>query len=201
MPDENLILAHCIWVNDEEKEIIKDNKIKVSHCPGSNLKLASGVAEVPEMMEQGASISLGADGAPCNNNLNMLNEMRLAATIHKPDHGPTEMDAQKVFRMATIEGAKAIGMEEEIGSIEIGKKADLSILDLNDFHTFQSHDSDPVSRIVYSAGTSDIETTIVNGVPLMEDRVMKTIDKNIVLNESDKSIKRLLKRMPEIEYG
>lgn len=201
LADENLILAHCIWVDDEEKQIIRKRGIKVSHCPGSNLKLASGVAEVPGLMERGSSVSLGADGASCNNNLNMLNEMRLAATIHKPDHGPTEMNAEKVFRMATIEGAKAIGMEEEIGSIEVGKKADLSIVDLNDFHTFPSHNADPVSRIVYSAATSDIETTMVNGELLMEDRMMKTIDKNIVLKESDKLIKRLLKRMPDIQYG
>ncbi|QQK77216.1 5'-deoxyadenosine deaminase [Salicibibacter cibarius] len=201
LANERLILAHCVWLNDEEKSIIKDRGVKVSHCPGSNLKLASGIADVPDMLDKQLQVSLGADGAPCNNNLNMLNEMRLAATIQKPKHGPTSMNAQAVLRMATIEGAKAVGMENEIGSLEVGKKADLSILDLNDFHVYPSFDVDPVSRIVYSATSSDIETTFINGTPVMEGRVMKTMDKNIVLKESNKSIDRLLKRVPTIQYS
>ncbi|WP_026366267.1 5'-deoxyadenosine deaminase [Salinicoccus albus] len=200
LASERLILAHCIWLDDEEKSIIKDRRVKVSHAPGSNLKLASGIADVPEMMNQGAKVSLGADGAPCNNNLNMLNEMRLAAGIHKPAHGAAAMNAQTVFRMATIEGAKAIGMEDEIGSLEVGKKADLSILDMNDFHVFPSYDVDPVSRIVYAAAASDVETTIINGKVIMKNREIKNIDKNIVLKEADKSIKRLMRRMPHIQY-
>lgn len=126
----------------------------------------------------------------------MFNEMRLAALIQKPLHGPTAMDAKSVFRMATIGGAKAVGMENEIGSIEVGKKADLAILNLYNFHTFPSFDVDPISRIVYSATRADVETTIINGKILMDRGILKTVDKDTVLREADRSIQRLLARTP-----
>lgn len=194
LANERLILAHCVWLNDEEKEIIRQRGVHVSHCPGSNLKLASGIADIPQLMAKGVSLGLGADGAPCNNTLDMFNEMRLAALIHKPKGGPTAMNARHVFRMATIGGAEAVGMAGDIGSIEVGKKADLAILNLNHFHTFPSFDADPISRIVYSAAASDVETTIIDGRIVMKDRKMKTIDPHIVMKEADRSIKRLLKR-------
>ncbi len=194
LANPRLILAHCIWLDDEEKRIIRDRGVHVSHCPGSNLKLASGIAETPYMVQENISLSLGADGAPCNNNLDMFNEMRLAALIQKPIHGPTSMNARTVFRMATIGGAKAVGMENEIGSIEIGKKADLAILNLNNFHTYPSSEVDPISRIVYSATRADVETTIINGEIVMEKGILHTINKRIVLEEANNSIKRLLKR-------
>lgn len=122
LANERLILAHCVWLDVEERRILRDRGVHVSHCPGSNLKLASGIADTPGMLHDHVSLSLGADGAPCNNNLDMFNEMRLAAIIQKPQHGPTTMDARSVFRMATIGGAKAVGMEDKIGSIEVGKK-------------------------------------------------------------------------------
>jgi 5-methylthioadenosine/S-adenosylhomocysteine deaminase len=192
-----LILAHCIWLDDNEKRIIREKGVKVSHCPGSNLKLASGIAETPDMHDKGICLSLGADGAPCNNNLDMFNEMRLTALIQKPIHGPTAMDAKKVFRMATMGGAAAMGLEKEIGSLEVGKKADVVILDLNNFHTYPSTDVDPISRIVYSATRGDVETTIINGKVVMENRIIKTIDKSVVLKEANKAIKRLLNRLPK----
>lgn len=198
LANEDLILAHCVWLDDEEKRIIKDRGVKMSHCPGSNLKLASGVAEVPDMLSQDAYVSLGADGAPCNNNLDMFNEMRLASLVHKPEHGPTSMDARSVFRMATIGGAKAVGMEDEIGSIEVGKKADMAILDLFNFHTYPSFDVDPISRIVYSATRADVDTTIINGKIVMENGRMRTVNKDLVLYEANKSINRLLRRIPSI---
>lgn len=194
LANERLILAHCIWLDEEEKRIIQEKGVHVSHCPGSNLKLASGIADTHHLLCNHASVSLGADGAPCNNNLDMFNEMRLAALIQKPIHGPTAMDAKTVFRMATIGGAKAVGMEKEIGSLEIGKRADLAILNLHNFHTFPSYDVDPISRIVYSATRADVETTIVDGKIVMENKIIKTVDKPIVLNEADKSIKRLLSK-------
>ncbi|MGG1551100.1 5'-deoxyadenosine deaminase [Paenibacillus ferrarius] len=194
LANERLILAHCIWLDEEEKRIIHERGVHVSHCPGSNLKLASGIAETPDLLGKGISVSLGADGAPCNNNLDMFNEMRLAALIQKPAHGPTTMNAHAVFRMATIGGARAVGMEHEIGSLEVGKKADLAILDLNNFHVYPSFDVDPISRIVYSATRADVETTIIGGRIVMENRIMKTIDKAIVLPEANRAIQRLLKR-------
>lgn len=200
LANERLILAHCVWLDEEEKRIIKERGVKVSHCPGSNLKLASGIADIPSMLDAHSHVSLGADGAPCNNNLDMFNEMRLAAIIQKPISGPTVMNARTVFRMATIGGAKAVGMENEIGSLEIGKKADLAILNLNDFHVYPSFDIDPISRIVYSATRADVESTIVNGKLVMENRRMNTIDKNMVLKESNKAIKRLVKKLEKIAY-
>ncbi|MBT2689582.1 5'-deoxyadenosine deaminase [Bacillus sp. ISL-47] len=200
LANDRLILAHCVWLDEEEKRIIKQRGVKVSHCPGSNLKLASGVAEVPSLLERQAFVSLGADGAPCNNNLDMFNEMRLAAIIQKPVHGPTAMNARTVFRMATIGGAKAVGMEDEIGSLEPGKKADLAILNLNDFHVYPSFDIDTISRIVYSATRADVETTLVNGRILMENRKLKTVDKDIVLKEANTSIKRLIHRLETVLY-
>ncbi|MDL0436067.1 MULTISPECIES: 5'-deoxyadenosine deaminase [unclassified Niallia] len=194
LANERLILAHCIWLDEEEKRIIKEKGVHVSHCPGSNLKLASGIADTPELLCNHASVSLGADGAPCNNNLDMFNEMRLAALIQKPIHGPTAMDARTVFRMATIGGAKAVGLEKEIGSIEVGKKADIAILDLQNFHTYPSYDVDPISRIVYSATRADVVTTIIDGRIVMENKIMRTIDKPLILKEADSSIKRLLKK-------
>jgi len=194
LANERLILAHCIWLDDEEKRILRERGVHVSHCPSSNLKLASGIADTPGLIAGHVSVSLGADGAPCNNNLDMFQEMRHAALIQKPAHGPTAMDAKTVFRMATIGGARAVGMEKEIGSVEVGKKADLAILNLNDFHTFPSFDVDPISRIVYSATRADVETTIIGGKVVMEQGIMKTIDKELVLKESDRSIKRLLSR-------
>lgn len=198
LANERLILAHCVWLDEEEKRIIHDRGVHVSHCPGSNLKLASGIAEIPDLLDRDISVSLGADGAPCNNNLDMFNEMRLSALIQKPLHGPTAMNARRVFRMATLGGARAVGLEKEIGSIEVGKRADLAILNLNQFHTFPSYDADPISRIVYSATRADVETTIVDGRIVMENGIMKTMDKSIILREADASIKRLLKRTPEI---
>ncbi|TDL78533.1 5'-deoxyadenosine deaminase [Peribacillus frigoritolerans] len=194
LANERLILAHCVWLDDNEKRIIKERGVHVSHCPGSNLKLASGVADTKGLLDMNVSLSLGADGAPCNNNLDMFQEMRLAALLQKPIHGPAAMDAKTVFQMATIGGAKAVGLEKEIGSLEVGKKADMAILNLNQFHTYPSQDSDPISRIVYSAGRGDVETTIINGKIVMENRIMKTMDKEIILREANNSIHRLLKR-------
>ncbi|MFF2911001.1 5'-deoxyadenosine deaminase [Paenibacillus sp. NPDC057934] len=196
LANERLILAHCIWLDAEERRILRERGVHVSHCPGSNLKLASGIADTPGMLHGHVSLSLGADGAPCNNNLDMFNEMRLAAIIQKPQHGPTTMDARSVFRMATIGGAKAVGMESSIGSIEVGKKADLALLNLRNFHTFPSYDVDPITRIVYSATRADVETTIIDGEIVMERGLMKTMDKETVLQEANRSIKRLLSRTP-----
>lgn len=190
-----LILAHCIWLNEEEKRIIRERGVKVTHCPGSNLKLASGVAEVAELLDRQIHVGLGADGAACNNNLDMFQEMRLSALIHKVAHGPTVMDARTVLRMATMGGAEVLGLSREIGSIEEGKKADLILIDLEDFHTFPSYEADSYSRVVYSATRGDVETVLIDGKIVMDNGIVRTIDKAAVLKESDRSIKRLLNRI------
>lgn len=160
--NEKILMAHCIWLNDEDLGLIKVRNAKVSHCPSANLKLGSGIAKIPEMLNLGINVSIGADGAPCNNNLNMFKEMRLAGLIQKIRKGVTSLPAKKIFDMATINGAKAIRMEKELGSIEENKKADLVILDLNQPNTLPEID-DIYTRIVYSADSNNVETVIVDG--------------------------------------
>ncbi|TCM98774.1 cytosine/adenosine deaminase-related metal-dependent hydrolase [Paenibacillus sp. BK033] len=191
----NLILAHSIWMDEKEKRIIKERGVKVTHCPGSNLKLASGVAQVPELLREGIDIGIGADGAPCNNNLDMFQEMRLTAFIQKVKHGPTVMNAKTVLRMATMGGAHVLGLEDKIGSIEVGKLADLQLLDLEDFHVYPSFDADWYSRVVYAATRGDVDTVMIDGQIVMEGRIMKTVDKPLVLREADRTLKELLARL------
>lgn len=195
LANPRLILAHCVWLSEEEKQILYKRGVKVTHCPGSNLKLSSGIAEIPDLMNRHIHVGLGADGAPCNNNLDMFQEMRLAALIQKVPHGPTVMDARTVLRMATMGGAEVLGMAKEIGSLEVGKKADVVLLDLEDYHTFPSYDVDVYSRVVYSATRSNVDTVIIDGSVVLENRRVKTIDRSIVLRESDRSIKRLMTRI------
>ena len=189
----DVVLAHCIWLDDEEMELLRDSGTKVVHCPSSNLKLASGVARIPEMLDMGVFVSLGADGAPCNNNLDAFWEMRLAALIHKPRLGPTAMPAGTVLKMATKGGAKAMGIEDEVGSIEQGKRADIIILDLNQAHVAPTQNVDLVSRIVYEASGADVETTIVDGRVLMYQRRLTAISEQEVVSEANKALERALK--------
>lgn len=192
----NLILAHSIWLNDEEKRIIRERGVKVTHCPGSNMKLASGMAEVPDLLARGIPVGIGADGAPCNNNLDMYQEMRLTAFMQKVQHGPTVMDARTVLRMATMGGAEVLGMEREIGSVEIGKLADLQLLDLEDFHVYPSYDTDLYSRVVYAATRGDVDTVLIDGQVVMSGKRVLTVDRAHTLKEADRSLKALLERLP-----
>lgn len=191
----NLILAHSIWLDEEERRIIRERGVKVTHCPGSNLKLASGIAPVPALLADGIPVGIGADGAPCNNNLDMYQEMRLTALIHKVRHGPASMDARTVLRMATMGGARVLGLEASIGSIEEGKLADLQLLDLDDFHTYPSFDADLYSRVVYAATRGDVDSVWIDGERVMREKTVRTMDKAVVLRESDRALKRLLARI------
>jgi 5-methylthioadenosine/S-adenosylhomocysteine deaminase len=171
----HVVLAHCVHLNDDEMEILRRTGTHVAHCPSSNLKLGSGIARVAEMIERGISVSLGADGAACNNRLDMLTEMRMAALVQKALHGPEALPALRVLRMATIDGARALGLEDEIGSIEVGKRADLTLFDLDDLRT--TPHPDPVSAIVYAAEASNINTMIIDGRVVMRDRKLTTMNK------------------------
>jgi cytosine/adenosine deaminase-related metal-dependent hydrolase len=170
MTGKNLVLAHCIWLKPNEKEILRKTGTHVVHCPSSNMKLASGFAHVPDLRARGINVALGADGAPCNNNLDLFQEMRLAALIHKPANGPRAMRAQEVLDMATRDGAKALSWFDRIGSIEVGKRADLIGLDLNQpdnaVHQVRGKAADPeaiASSIVYSTGKTHLRHTMVDG--------------------------------------
>jgi len=158
---ERLCAAHCVWVTEAEQRLLAERRVKVLHCPGSNLKLGSGVAPIIEMRRQGISVSLGADGAACNNNLDMFHEMRLAATLQAMRHGPGALPARDVVRMATRDGAQALGLESEIGSVEVGKRADLIVVG----HTGVRHvpGPDPYSTLVYACSAADVLATMVDG--------------------------------------
>lgn len=191
---EKLILAHCIWINDEEMKIIAKTGTKVSHCPNSNLKLASGIAKIPELIKMGANVSIAADGAPCNNNLDIFEEMRSAALIQKARLlSPTVMPAETVFELATLGGAKAMCMEDKLGSIEEGKLADIVIINLNKLHSTPSKEVGIISQLVYSAHSNDVETTIIDGRIVMEDRKLLTLNEDKIIRDANRIIKKQVK--------
>ena len=157
----HLCAAHCVWVDDAEQAILAERGVKVLHCPGSNLKLGSGIAPVVEMRARGISVSLGADGAACNNRLDMFDEMRLAATLQSVRQRPGALTARDAVWMATREGARALGRETEIGSVEVGKRADLILVERDGVGL--APDVDPWSSIVYAARGTDVVLTMVDG--------------------------------------
>ncbi len=163
-------LAHCVHATDDERRRLATNGTHVVHCPSSNLKLGSGIALVPEMLAQGISVALGADGAPCNNNLDSFIEMRLAALLHKPRAGTTAMPAMTTLELATRGGAAALGMEAEIGSLEPGKRADLIVVEPRAPHATPSFD--PVSTLVYATQSRDVRDVIVDGRLLVRNHAL-----------------------------
>ena len=175
----HVALAHCVHLSDEEIEILKTTQTNVAHCPSSNLKLGSGIAPIVKLLEQGISVSLGADGAACNNRLDMFTEMRTAALLQKALHGPEVMPANQALRMATIDGAAALGLAAEIGSIEAGKRADLALVRLDRLHSTPVEDV--VSAVVYSSQPDDVDTVLIDGEFVLRDRKLLTIDEKDTL--------------------
>ncbi len=188
----HVVLAHCVHLDTEEMEILALTKTNVAHCPSSNLKLGSGLARVAEMLSRGIPVSLGADGAACNNRLDMFTEMRTAALLQKLAHGPEVLPAAWVLRLATIDGARALGLEKEIGSLETGKRADVIVVRLDQLHS--SPQRDVVSSLVYSAVPSDVRTTIIDGQLLMRDGELLTLDEASVLAEANREANALVER-------
>ena len=188
----HVVLAHCIHLDTEEMETLMRTGTNVAHCPSSNLKLGSGLARVAEMLARKISVSLGADGAPCNNRLDMFTEMRSAALLQKLAHGPEVLPANQVLRMATIDGARALGLEQEIGSIEVGKRADVTLVDLNRLHS--SPAPEVVSALVYSAQASDVRATIIDGQLVMRDGQLLTLNESEVIDEAKREAYELAKR-------
>ncbi|SCZ04754.1 5'-deoxyadenosine deaminase [Alkaliphilus peptidifermentans] len=192
---EKLILAHCIWLDEEEMKLLAETGTRISHCPNSNLKLASGIAKIPELLEMGAVVSIAADGAPCNNNMDVFQEMKSAALIQKARLlSPTVMPAQQVFELATIGGAKAMGLADKIGSIEEGKKADVVIVNLDKLHCYPSDEVDVVSRLVYAAQASDVDTTIIDGNIVMQNRQLLTLNEKEIMKDANRLISQQIKR-------
>lgn len=190
----NLVLAHCIWLSENEIEILKRTDTRIAHCPSANLKLGSGIALIPELMQQGIVIGLGADGIPCNNTLSAITEMRIAGLIQKPRLGPDTMRAETLFRMATIEGAKVIHRQNEIGSLEIGKQADIVLWDMNTPHTLAHNTTNPYARIIYSANNSNVIRTIIGGKTVYLNDNMPDFQWVEIRNKIQNAHKKLVER-------
>lgn len=188
-----LVLAHCVHLTDREERLLAQTGTTAVHCPGANLKLASGFAAVPRLREGGVNVALGGDGAPCNNTLDAFHELRLAATLHLPAFGPRAMPASEVLAMATRNGAKALGMEEELGSLQVGKRADLAVLDLSGPHC-APHGKDAHATIVYCARASDVTDTVVDGRHLVRGRRLVSLDAEALAKGAQRELERLLKR-------
>ena len=194
--DDQTVLAHCIHLNNGEKQILKKNNVRIAHCPSANLKLASGIANIPEYLKLGISVSIGADGAPCNNNLSIFTEMRFAGLIQKPSHGADAINAKTIFRLATIDGAKALHLDDETGSVEVGKKADLVLLNLNSpTHSLSDDNNDIYSNIVYASNSSDVKSVMINGKFVVKDGGSLIFDENDLVSEGKSELKKLLNRI------
>ncbi|MFW6081782.1 MAG: amidohydrolase, partial [Desulfosalsimonas sp.] len=184
--DENTLAAHCVWVNAVDISILRDTGARVSHNPESNMKLASGTAPVPALMNAGITVGLGTDGCASNNNLDMLEALDFAAKLHKAASGdPTVMDARTVVSMATIEGARALGMDRVTGSIEKGKAADIIIINSRKPHLVPMYH--PESHIVYSARGADVSHVMVEGELLVSDGRLVRIDQAAVMADAEKT--------------
>lgn len=161
------VFAHGVHVSDGDCQVLARSRTTVCHCPSSNLKLASGIANIPRYDRFGVPLALGADGAPCNNNLDAFIEMRLAALLQKPIHGPQSMPAERVLELATIDGARALGIDDVTGSLEVGKAADLVVLNLDD-DPGCGPAGDPIARVVYSAQRHNIRHVFASGRHLVD---------------------------------
>jgi 5-methylthioadenosine/S-adenosylhomocysteine deaminase len=187
-----LCLAHCIWLEKQEFGMLSDYGINVLHCPSANLKLGSGIAPIPEFIKRKINVSLGSDGAACNNNLDIFHEMRLAALIQKPHAGVKATPALTVFDMATLGGSRSLGLQEYIGSLEEGKKADLVILNLNKVHSIPADDI--YSQIVYSGKAADVVHVMINGKWIVSEGQLNTIDHDTLISQSWYEVQELFKR-------
>jgi len=174
-----VLAAHCVWLSEEDRQILKAKKVRVVHNPQSNMKLGSGIAPIPALMANGVAVALGTDGAASNNNLDMWEEIRAAALLHKANlANPTIMPAGQVLQMTGPIGASAIGFEE-CGTIEAGQKADLIMIDLDQPNMRPMYD--PISQLVYSTGAGNVDTVMVDGQLLMRHREMLTLDEEKIL--------------------
>lgn len=187
-----VLAAHCIQLDEEEIAILARRGVGVAHCPESNMKLGSGVAPVVRMLEAGVAVALGTDAAASNNNLDLLQEMRTAALLQKAVHqDPSVLPAYQALELATRGGARALGLDREIGCLTPGRKADLILIDLEKPHLYPRHDL--TALMAYSALASDVDTVIVNGEVVVEGGKVLTVDEAEVLREVDRRAKRLVR--------
>ena len=191
--NDRLVAAHSVWVSKGEMEIMEKQGVSVAHNPVSNMKIAAGVAPVPEYLERGITIGLGTDGAASNNTLDMFEDLKIAALLHKViSNDPQTVPAEAALEIATIGGARALGLDSEIGSIETGKKADIVLLDLRAAHLTPL--TNPISHIVYAARGSDVSHMIVDGKILMSERMLTALNEDTVTSEATAQTRDLLEK-------
>ena len=189
---KNFLAAHCVWMTDKEIEIFQKNNVKVTHNPAAAMKVL-GFAEIPQMLEKGICVSIGTDGAPCNNRMSLIDEMWLTSLIHKGRKlNPKIMPAETVLEMVTINAAKCALWDKEIGSLEKDKKADLIIVDPKSATMLPMHD--PIANLVSSMRTQNVNSVMCDGSWVMKDGVIKTIDENAIIQESIKRSKEIMER-------
>ena len=187
----DVVAAHCVWLSDEEIEIIKKHDVKVSHNPCSNMKLASGIAPVSKLIENDICVSIGTDGASSNNNLDLIEELKTASLLQKVSTlDPKVLTSDEAIEMATIKGAETLGLSDEIGSIEVGKKADIILIDTNSANMVPDSSS-LSSNVIYSANGSNVDTTICNGKILMENKKLTILDEDEIYARAKQAIKEL----------
>ena len=190
--DQPTIAAHCVWLDDEDISIIQKHNISVIHNAGSNMKLASGVAPVPKLLQAGVNVALGTDGASSNNNLDTLEEVHLSALLHKVHElNSLVVNSKEAIEMGTVNGAKALGLDK-VGTLEVGAKADIVLHNLNSAKWCPQHDL--LSLLVYSANSSSVDTVLCNGKILMEKNELKTLDQERILFEANQCALDLVNR-------
>lgn len=190
--------AHCVHLHDQDFDILKKNEVSVLYNPSSNLKLGNGFANISKMIDLGINVALGTDGSSSNNNINMFEELHLCALVNKGITGdPTKVPAYTALEIATINGAKALGLDHEIGSIKVGKKADVIMLNLDKPHLYPKYDL--VAMLVYSASASDVCTVLCNGQIIMENYEIKTFDEKEIIRKADQAAHQLVARTQNIE--
>jgi 5-methylthioadenosine/S-adenosylhomocysteine deaminase len=189
--NERVLAAHMVHPTEEEIELLAEKNVKIAHCPESNLKLASGIAPVPKMVEKGVTVSIGTDGTASNDDLDLIAEASTAAKLHKGYNlNPTVLPAKQVLAMITRQAAKAILKYDRMGSIEVGKDADIVVIDVNQPHLQPLFD--PYTQIIYSAKGSDVDTVIINGKVVMKNKVVQTVDKDKVIYIAKKWREKIL---------
>ena len=187
-----LCAAHCVWVDEPAQALLAERDVKVLHCPGSNLKLGSGLAPVAELRRRGVVVSLGADGAACNNRLDMFAEMRLAALLQSARLGPGALPARDVVWMATRAGARTLGQQDQIGSLEPGKRADLIVVGRRGLHQLPPHD--PYSTLVYATSAADVRMTVVDGELLVDEGRLVRADAEAIERHAVEQTRQLIAR-------
>jgi len=196
--DQHVIAAHCVALTGKDFAIMKCKGVKASHNPISNLKLASGISPVPKMLGKGITVSLGTDSPCSNNNADMFEIMKTTAILHKGiSKDPTILPSEQVLEMATIEGAKALSWEKDVGSIEVGKKADIAIINLKKPHLCPMYNE--ASHLVYAAKASDVETVLINGKIVMENRELTTVNVEEIMEQAEKTKNNLLNKLRNVK--